>query len=150
MYQFEKQLTLHTQAKIPEVDKLLRTIWVPVHVKPHPRPRIMGWGGPNPRVYQPLRAQQIIARAIRGYVGPEPIEQPIIVHVCSIFPQAKKIAKHPVAGQYGDYDNLLKNVLDAMVRIKILDDDRWVLGGESYKVFGKDHSLFIQIWSVKE
>ena len=39
-----------------------------------------------------------------------------------------------------------KAICDAMQHAKILDDDKWVLGGENYKAFSDEDMLLIKIY----
>jgi Holliday junction resolvase RusA-like endonuclease len=54
----------------------------------------------------------------------------------------------PVAPSFGDEDNLRKSVADALVHAGYVANDRWILGGETYK-FGADRDFLVaKIWRV--
>ena len=114
------------------------------------RPRLSPPGG----VYQPKENQRALLSELSAYtpiLGGSPIDQPVIVDMMFVFGRIprKDQREFPTDKKYGDEDNLRKGVNDGLVATNILTDDRLVIGGETFKVFGKEDHVTIKIWSTK-
>jgi Holliday junction resolvase RusA-like endonuclease len=78
----------------------------------------------------------------------DPIREPVVMD-CYINFHQTGATPFPVATVFGDEDNLRKAVNDCLVMKQILDDDRWVIGGETFKLFTPhNHYAQITIWKA--
>lgn len=94
------------------------------------------------RVYQPLKNQEELREQL-GVYPKKRIDHPVIVHSYSHF--AGEVG-FPTDNHFGDEDNLRKAILDALVHAEILADDRYVIGGENYKLFAEEPYLLVRIY----
>lgn len=138
----------------PRRGKCLLRVELFCKARPLQRPRL----SPHGTVYQPKDNQEELLLALAEYtpvVGGQPIATPIIIDMIFTFEtrgiRYAKVprAEYPTAAAYGDEDNLRKGVNDALVQTKIIHDDRLVVGGETFKVYGQENQVSIKIWSVK-
>lgn len=121
--------------------------------EPLKRPRF----GNGNHVYQPKDNQKNLLVELDAYaplLGAMSIDEPIIIDMTFTFDRGNPRYKnfkgdYPTNPCFGDEDNLRKAVNDALVTKKIITDDRYVIGGETYKIFGNDDSIRIKIWSLK-
>lgn len=104
--------------------------------KGQPRPRAFARGG-KARVYDPGTAEGWkgqVALAARGYLPPAPIDTATLMHLRFHLPRPRghfgKAGLKPTAPHHHltkpDADNLAKAVMDALVGIGFLRDDRLV------------------------
>jgi Holliday junction resolvase RusA-like endonuclease len=104
--------------------------------KGQPRPRAFARGG-KARVYDPGTAEGWkgqVALAGREHLPPAPIDTAVVIHLGFAFPRPRghfgKAGLRPSAPAHHtarpDVDNLAKAVLDALVGIGFLRDDRLV------------------------
>lgn len=125
--------------------------------QPLKRPRLSSNNG----VYQPKDNQQEILEALWVYtpiLDGSPIDGPIIVDMTFVFsrnahkfaPHGAKRADYPTDKKFGDEDNLRKAINDGLVTTKIITDDRFIIGGSTYKVFGEDDEILIKIYRIKQ
>lgn len=120
--------------------------------QPLKRPRL---GRKN--IYQPKDNQVEIYNELQAYaamMGLNSIEEPVVIDMTFMFSRGNKKFNHyqgeyPIAPVFGDEDNLRKSINDALVHTAILKDDRYVIGGETYKIFSKEDKIKIKIWSIK-
>jgi len=130
---------------IPTRGTLLAKLPVYCDVQPLMRPRMRGR---VKGVYQPLTNQHELRRALSAY-NPLRIAEPVIIDTYISLKAAKssKLA-YPVGLRHGDEDNLRKAINDALVAMHMLEDDKFVLGGENYKFFGPEGMCLTLVWSV--
>jgi Holliday junction resolvase RusA-like endonuclease len=78
------------------------------------------------------------------------IDFPVIIDLFINFSLSyvKNASDHPTSKSYGDEDNLRKAVMDALVYCGHLKDDRYVVGGETFKSFGSDDLAVIKIFKI--
>jgi Holliday junction resolvase RusA-like endonuclease len=111
-------------------------LFVPGAPKGQPRPRAFARGG-KARVYDPGTAEGWkgqIALALRPHLPPVPVDTAVGVHLHFLLPRPRghfgKRGLRPSAPEFPlgspDVDNLAKAVLDALVEIGFLRDDRLV------------------------
>ena len=83
------------------------------------------------------------------YATDLPIIIPIIVDHYYYFIGDK--TKFPTSNRIGDEDNLRKAINDALQHksIRIIRDDKMIVGGEQYKLYSDGDHVIIQIWSAK-
>lgn len=99
-------------------------------------------------IYQPLDNQQELRQALTAYDSTA-IAEPVIIDTYINLERAKscKLA-FPTGRLHGDEDNLRKAINDALVDRQIVTDDRLILGGLNFKMFGPENQCLIVIWSV--
>lgn len=69
----------------------------------------------------------------------EPIAPPYIVRVYFYIPRPKTTkAEYPVAPAVGDIDKLLRATYDGLVLGGVIEDDRFIIGGEQTKKWAGD------------
>lgn len=127
----------------PSRGELLKTMLLFAKVRPLARPRLNRHTG---HTYQPKDNQRSLFQAILPYAKDHtPITEPVIVDTCIVFARGNSKGLHPVTQQHGDEDNLRKAICDSM-QPDILGDDRWIIGGHNYKIFGDENCAMIQIY----
>lgn len=135
------------QAYVPVRDKIICKIPIFCRVNPLKRPRLNKNTG---SIYQPKDDQAALVNELANYIRPA-IKEPIIVDMVFEFEPGKTISSpFAVDKKFGDIDNLEKSILDALVHMGILDDDRFVVGISSYKGIANEDFGFITIWSCKK
>lgn len=112
-------------------------------INPLPRPRLNYY---SKTIYQPKENQKSLLADIQNFQHLE-ITFPVIIDTYINF-EAKGKTRHPTAKQYGDEDNLRKAICDALQYGKILEDDRWIVGGNNYKWMGKEDCCLVEIYKV--
>jgi Holliday junction resolvase RusA-like endonuclease len=113
--------------------------FVPGEPKGQPRPRAFALRG-RVRVYDPGTAEawkKQVALAAREHLPPSPIATPALVHLRFVLPRPRahygraglKSSAPQEHASKPDVDNLAKAVLDALVDVGFLEDDRlvWLL-----------------------
>lgn len=139
---------------IPKRGKSLFKIVIFCRVYPLARPRFN-----NNSVYQPKENQRELLYEISKYTEllPEKIQQPIVVDIEITFARkqpgrrgAKFEGDYPTDPSFGDEDNLRKAVNDGLVSQNIIHDDRIIIGGSTFKIFGNADQLTINIYGVKQ
>lgn len=131
---------------IPSRGKMIEELNLFCMAQPLERPRL-GKGG---TFYTPRDNQLRIYKEINYYakLRKKAIDVPIIVD-CFFYFEMNTNDKYPVAAKYGDIDNLTKSIYDGMnastslirkelVCKKIISDDRYIIGGESFKLYDKE------------
>lgn len=114
-------------------------------VYPLERPR----KGTNGHMYQPHDNQKELWQELRPYKDQllVPIAYPVAVDILVKFRSlgSSQFIPFPTAPSYGDEDNLRKAVNDGLARVGILENDRWVIGGETWKTWGEEDLAIISI-----
>lgn len=129
---------------VPERDTLLANIPIFADVKPLNRPRADKFGG----IYQPLKNQHELFQALKNFSSLR-IDEPVFVDVTINWPRAKRnTTPHVIARNRGDVDNLAKAINDALVKVKILADDMYIVGQTVTKAWGSGYVASVSIWSV--
>jgi Holliday junction resolvase RusA-like endonuclease len=112
-------------------------------------------GKAYPQMYQPrnsLAAQwmQRVRIAANQNKPPEPLDVPLGIAAFFQFkrPQKSKFNR-PAVKVYGDFDNLLKPVLDSMAGV-IFTDDALICSAAIKKEFAEEEGLLIKIWTLGE
>jgi Holliday junction resolvase RusA-like endonuclease len=123
---------------------MLQAYYIPLRVKPMPRPRVVGT-----RVWVPDTTSDL-AKAFDEKRFGSALECPVFVDCHFHFTAPAKGGVWPVSQTIGDLDNLTKSVADALVKGAILQDDRWIIGGESTKIFTSEDYLYVFIYSVSD
>jgi Holliday junction resolvase RusA-like endonuclease len=108
------------------------------------RPRLVG-----KKIYQPDSCPELTAK-IAAEVQQPPIERPVIVDVNIHFEGASANNVWPVSQTMGDLDNHTKSVFDSLVKSGVLSDDRFIIGGESTKIFSGDDYVWIFIYELAD
>ena len=121
--------------------ELLHAFCVKSRVRPMARPRIMG-----KRIYQPDSCSEI-TKILHEQNKNEPLERPVIVDVHIHF-QGPDGQVWPVSQTIGDLDNLLKSVNDSLVKGNVIADDRWIVGGETTKIFSGDDYVWVFLYDT--
>jgi len=111
----------------------------------------------NNHSYQPKENQKELMLALAPYTAlmkNEPIDYPVIIDLTLLFDRgtpgkSAHQGEYPTAPKFGDEDNLRKAMNDALVTAAIISNDRFVIGGETYKVFAEEDGAIINIWSIK-
>lgn len=105
---------------------------------------------PAGHMYQPLENQQGLWQELLSYRPyiPKPVGEAVVVDMTIYFERSGK-TEYPVGKSYGDEDNLRKGVCDGLVKTSILSDDRWIIGGETWKLFGLEDMVEIKIYKAK-
>lgn len=132
---------------VPQRDIILVRMPLFCRVNPLQRPRI----GAGKNVYQPKENQLKLLAEVKNYSRPV-ISEPVIVDSFIHFePRTKtqELQSFPIDKSFGDEDNCRKALLDALVHNKILEDDRFVLGGANFKVMAEEDFVVVTVWSVK-
>ena len=129
---------------IPKRHELIVLIPLFIRINPLQRPR----ANPHKRgsVYQPKENQKELLFNMSQF-EPLSIDSPVIIDSYVQYSAGKKEV-HPVSKKYGDDDNLRKAINDALVIAGIIEDDRFCVGGETYKSIGDEDFCLIKIWSV--
>lgn len=112
----------------------MRTLYCKVHPLARPRKGVTG------SIYQPKKDQLQLKRELALYIPDAIIGEPCIV-------DCKMYFENPARA--GDVDNLWKAVLDALVAVKLLTDDRIVVGGEVWKLQSTEDYVEITIWGLE-
>lgn len=134
-----------SQTPHPKRKDLLLDVLVFCAVRPLERPRKAF----NSRhFYQPKENQAELLSELIPYqkLVDKPFEEPVIVDITCFFKKPHSEEPYPVAPTYGDEDNLRKAVNDALVDRGILSNDRFVIGGLTFKLFAIEPHAHIQIW----
>ena len=77
------------------------------------------------------------------------LARPVIVDTYIYFARPEESQyDFPVEAMYGDTDNLVKGLYDALVVNKIIYDDNFIIGGQSYKMFSSEDWAVILIYEV--
>lgn len=119
-------------------------------VCPLARPRKGYYGN----MYQPKENQRELFNALDEYVATngilEPLDQPLCIDICIQFERKpSNKSKVPTSRFYGDLDNLVKAVNDALVAKGIIKDDSIIIRSLSEKRFGDSNNLWINIYGEK-
>ncbi len=130
---------------MPYREQLLLQIPLFCKVEPMARPRLAR----NRGVYQPLAAQHVIVAEIQKLQAKRTLSQPVFVdHYIYRERNPRHKGMSAVYPCYGDLDNMVKTVNDALVRADILADDRYIVGSQSFKAIAKEDYCHVLIWSV--
>ncbi len=131
---------------IPTRGEVVARLLLHCQVQPLRRPR-MRWHVKG--VYQPLENQKELREALKAYDSLS-IPHPVIVDTYINLERAKSCKlPFPTGRLHGDEDNLRKALNDALIDRQILTDDKLILGGTNYKMFGPENQCLVVIWSVK-
>jgi len=150
---------------IPERCNLIDELNLYCIVQPLERPRI-GKGG---QFYTPRDNQLNLYREVNYYARTKSklIDFPVIVDCFFFFKFKTSEKKFPTDNAYGDTDNLVKAIYDALspsskvlknstIERKIISDDRLIIGGENFKLFdipdeegNSENYAVIKIYGVK-
>ncbi len=130
---------------IPVRHEVLARFPLYCQVQPLKRPR-MKWHVKG--VYQPLDNQKELRHALTAYEQLR-IDVPCIIDTYINLERAKscKLA-FPTGRLHGDEDNLRKAINDALIDREIVTDDKLILGGTNFKLFGSENECLVIIWSV--
>lgn len=130
---------------VPQRKDLLLELLVFCKIRPLERPRK---AFNSQHFYQPKDNQLELFDELQRYqmLVARPIEEPVIIDIICSFAKGKSTADHPVAPAYGDEDNLRKAVNDALVEKLIMANDRYVIGGTTWKIYDEEDMGRIQIW----
>lgn len=129
----------------PERGNLIKQMHLFVTPKPLARPRIKSMGGTS-QTYTPMENQAEMMSNM-CYYKPLYLRIPVIIDQYFVFPQFRN-DPFPTSNKFGDVDNLAKAVNDNLVRTEIISDDRLVVGGEQFKMFGAEPMCVILIWEA--
>jgi Holliday junction resolvase RusA-like endonuclease len=121
---------------------MLQAFCLKQRAKPMPRPRING-----NRVWVPDTTSEL-ARELDEKRFSNALEVPVIVDCHFHFKAPQKGGVWPISQTIGDEDNLRKSVNDALVKARIIDDDRYVIGGETSKIFAGEDYVWVFIYSI--
>jgi Holliday junction resolvase RusA-like endonuclease len=135
------------QLRIPQPDQLLAKLLFNVKANPLARPKVNIWAK---SIRQPLENQQELLHAV-SQVEPYAISEPVHVQILINWPvpeTKKKQGPHPIARHFGDIDNLAKAVNDAIVKAKVILDDKLIVGQTVTKAFGKEDVIAVCVWGV--
>jgi Holliday junction resolvase RusA-like endonuclease len=101
-------------------------------------------------IYQPKENQIELLAEVKNY-GSKNITGPIFVDTwIQIHPDKEfEMSYHAIDKQFGDLDNLVKAIYDALVTFEVIEDDRFIVGGDIRKSLGEDDFCFITIWSAE-
>ena len=132
--------------EVPKRDHLLASLELNCWARPLGRPRLNFHSG---NVFQPKDNQRALFRALAEHRPEYPVDQECIVDM-EVFFKKKKSTKaiFPSTRFWGDEDNIRKGINDGLVSYGHLIDDCLVLGGVTYKTFGPQDKVFINIYSV--
>lgn len=122
---------------------LIRAFCIKSRVRPMARPRLVG-----KRIYQPDSCGELTI-ALKEQNETNPIDRPVIVDVHIHFKGADGHV-WPISQTIGDLDNLLKSVNDSLVKGAVIDDDRWIVGGETSKIFAGDDYVWVFIYELHD
>lgn len=125
----------------PVRGELIRAFCITHRLRPMARPRMVGR-----KVYQPDNNPEM-TKQIMANEQDTPIEQPVLIDVNIHFKGNGKDV-WPISHTLGDYDNLLKAVNDSLVKAGVLGDDRYVVGGETSKIFAGDDYIWVFIYDI--
>jgi Holliday junction resolvase RusA-like endonuclease len=124
-----------------------RVLTMPLFCRVNPlmRPRL---NKHKNNIYQPKENQVELLNEIVNYGG-KAIDYPCFVDVwIQLLPDKEfELSYHAIDKQFGDVDNLLKAVYDALVFHKVLTDDRFIVGADVRKTLGQDDFCYVTIWS---
>lgn len=134
------------EVSVPERGKLLQIIAAFCKVNPLARPRLKMMR--KPIIYQPKDNQMELYAELARYGRAHKTAEPCIVDAYMFYDRRGCKDPYPTSPKWGDYDNGLKAINDAMVEVGILDDDRWVIGGETFQQFGVEDHALIKIYSI--
>ena len=121
-------------------------------MNPLKRPRLGRTG-----IYSPTENQTELIMELRELLDfTSPVRQPLVIDLYICFKKIRPIKPYsqgtspiyPVAQKYGDEDNLRKAVMDALVKAEVIADDRFVVGGETYKIFDKEDWFYLAIYEA--
>lgn len=134
-------------SKSPTRGDLLLEIMVFCRIQPLKRPRKAGNAN---HFYQPKDNQLQLFEELLPYSAlvKEPLDGPMIMDMHCIFLRHEN-DQYPTAKRYGDDDNLRKAVNDALVHSKLVSDDRFIIGGETWKLYGEEDQAQIRLWRPK-
>ena len=124
--------------------ELIRAFCVRTRVRPMARPRLVG-----KKIYQPDNCQELTA-SLAAEVQGMAIERPVIVDMNIHFEGVNKNNIWPVSQTIGDEDNLRKSVNDSLVKAGVLQDDRFIIGGETTKIFAGEDYVWIFIYDLAD
>ena len=103
-------------------------------------------------IYQPKENQRALYEELWNYTPlmASPIDYPVIVDMTICFVKSNAAAnEYPTGTCHGDEDNLRKAINDALVHCKIIKDDRFVIGGQTFKIYAPENQASIKIWSIR-
>lgn len=117
------------------------TLSLPIDCRPAPRPRITKSAAFNPQWYTDLKlAINHRARAEMKKAGYLPLRAPVRLEITVA-------REHDVTKQlFGDVDNLLKTVMDALKGV-CYDDDRFVTSASISKIKAPSPKLSIRVFT---
>lgn len=121
---------------------MVQAFCVEHRVKPMPRPRLNGH-----RIYVPDVTSELANNFAQQMHGGT-LACPLIVDCHFHFRAPEKGGLWPVSQTIGDEDNLRKTVNDALVQAGVLEDDRFVVGGETSKIYGDNDYVWVFIYAV--
>jgi Holliday junction resolvase RusA-like endonuclease len=134
---------------IPTAKRLL--LEIPLWTTPAPleRPR---YNRHQKRVYQPLDNQAALINELSYHKG-DPIKEPVMVEIIINVGKGPKLLGipdgAPIVGKvYGDVDNQVKAVLDAMVKNAILEDDHLVTSLTIHRCWAQQDFTLIRIFQL--
>ena len=117
------------------------TIALPIDCRPAPRPRVTRNATYQPQWYTDLKlAINHKARAEMKRAGYLPLRAPVRLEITVA-------REHDVTKQlFGDVDNLLKTVMDAIKGV-CYEDDRFVIGANISKIKAQSPKLSIRVFT---
>lgn len=125
----------------PVRGELIRAFCVQTRIRPHARPRMVGR-----KIYQPDNNPDL-TKALLGEAQEPPIEMPMMVDM-NIHFKGNGQTVWPISQTIGDEDNLRKGVNDSLVKAGVIQDDRFIIGGETTKIFAGDDYVWVFIYQL--
>lgn len=127
-------------------NKLLAELHLFCKVRPLQRPRLN-----RGNVYQPKNDQMELYREVKEYAKYIKIDKPyLIVDVEVSFRKRNNDDNiFPIINSYGDGDNILKAVNDALVYNNIISDDRFIISNSITKSFGEEDYCNVKIYNAE-
>lgn len=118
-------------------------------IEPLARPRAhVPRGSTFAKIYQPKENQRVLLANL-GALQPLAFHQPLIVDLYINFKKAPSSKLNfPTGRNAGDEDNLRKAVCDALVACKHINDDSFIMGGQTMKAWGEEDFAVIDVYSV--
>ena len=139
---------------VPVRGKKIHVFPIFTQIRPLARPRL---NKHKNGVYQPKDGQNRLLDAMK-YFKKTMIDQPCIIDIyINLTRKVCDISPYPIRPQYGDEDNLRKAINDALqiekdiqkITKKIIYDDRFIVGGEQFKLFHKENGGVIRIYDIE-
>jgi len=121
--------------------ELIRAFCVKTRIRPMARPRLAGR-----KIYQPDNCPEL-TKLLASEVNQAPIDRPIIVDSHIHFEGSGKDV-WPISQTIGDTDNMAKSINDSLVKSGVIHDDRFIVGGETTKIFAGEDYAWIFIYEL--